>query len=118
MYYVLSFHVDLEAEAAVLCFALFLWYFPEIILIGKNVLISLLFYGCNFFSGKSNSVTGIAKAINAHFRKYPLAVVNVKGRANGTSIQEVVSKLEVHMLKNSFPFSHLFLVEFLFHVLG
>ncbi|ESW23129.1 hypothetical protein PHAVU_004G020800 [Phaseolus vulgaris] len=44
--------------------------------------------------GKSNSVTGIAKAINAHFRKYPLAVVNVKGRANGTSIQEVVSKLE------------------------
>ncbi|XP_027924229.1 CRM-domain containing factor CFM2, chloroplastic-like isoform X2 [Vigna unguiculata] len=44
--------------------------------------------------GKSNSVTGIAKAINAHFRKYPLAVVNVKGRAKGTSVQEVVSKLE------------------------
>ncbi|WVZ11018.1 hypothetical protein V8G54_015548 [Vigna mungo] len=52
--------------------------------------------------GKSNSVTGIAKAINAHFRKYPLAVVNVKGRANGTSIQEVVSKLECALCECGF----------------
>jgi len=96
--------VDLEAEVAVLCFALSLLYFPEVILVGKNVLISLLFYGRNFVSGKSNSVTGIAKAINAHFRKYPLAVVNVKGRAKGTSVQEVVSKLEVHTLKKFLPF--------------
>lgn len=50
-------------------------------------------------SGKSNIVTGLAKAIKAHFQKHPLAIVNVKGRAKGTSIQEVVSKLEVHMLK-------------------
>ncbi|CAJ1946840.1 unnamed protein product [Sphenostylis stenocarpa] len=44
--------------------------------------------------GKSNIVTGIAKAIKAHFQKHPLAVVNIKGRAKGTSIQEVVSMLE------------------------
>ncbi|KAL2335609.1 hypothetical protein Fmac_016822 [Flemingia macrophylla] len=44
--------------------------------------------------GKSNIVTGLAKAIKAHFQKHPLAIVNVKGRAKGTSIQEVVSKLE------------------------
>ncbi|KAK7381360.1 hypothetical protein VNO78_33996 [Psophocarpus tetragonolobus] len=44
--------------------------------------------------GKSNIVTGLAKAIKAHFKKHPLAIVNVKGRARGTSIQEVVSKLE------------------------
>ncbi|RDX83454.1 CRM-domain containing factor CFM2, chloroplastic, partial [Mucuna pruriens] len=44
--------------------------------------------------GKSNTVTGLAKAIKAHFQKHPLAIVNVKGRAKGTSIQEVVFKLE------------------------
>ncbi|KAJ4707575.1 Chloroplastic group IIA intron splicing facilitator CRS1, chloroplastic [Melia azedarach] len=44
--------------------------------------------------GRSNIVTGVAKAINAHFRKHPLAIVNVKGRAKGTSVQEVVSKLQ------------------------
>ncbi|TKY50365.1 Chloroplastic group IIA intron splicing facilitator CRS1 [Spatholobus suberectus] len=44
--------------------------------------------------GKSNIVNGLAKAIKAHFQKHPLAIVNVKGRAKGTSIQEVVSKLE------------------------
>ncbi|XP_028771145.1 CRM-domain containing factor CFM2, chloroplastic [Neltuma alba] len=44
--------------------------------------------------GKSNVVTGIAKAIKAHFQKHPLAIVNVKGRAKGTSVQEVVFKLE------------------------
>ncbi|KAH7532560.1 hypothetical protein FEM48_Zijuj04G0033300 [Ziziphus jujuba var. spinosa] len=44
--------------------------------------------------GKSNIVTGVAKAIKAHFEKHPLAIVNVKGRAKGTSVQEVVFKLE------------------------
>uniref|UniRef100_A0A7N0TNU6 CRM domain-containing protein n=1 Tax=Kalanchoe fedtschenkoi TaxID=63787 RepID=A0A7N0TNU6_KALFE len=44
--------------------------------------------------GKSNSITGVAKTINKHFEKYPLAIVNVKGRAKGTSVQEVVIQLE------------------------
>ncbi|XAR51812.1 hypothetical protein NMG60_11006550 [Bertholletia excelsa] len=44
--------------------------------------------------GRSNIVTGVAKAIKQHFQKYPLAIVNVKGRAKGTSVQEVVFKLE------------------------
>lgn len=44
--------------------------------------------------GRSNIVTGVAKAIKAHLQKHPLAIVNVKGRAKGTSVQELVSKLE------------------------
>lgn len=44
--------------------------------------------------GRSNIVTGVAKTIKAHFQKHPLAIVNVKGRAKGTSVQEVVFKLE------------------------
>ncbi|KAJ9135254.1 hypothetical protein P3X46_032462 [Hevea brasiliensis] len=44
--------------------------------------------------GRSNIVTGVAKAIKTHFKKYPLAIVNVKGRAKGTSVQEVVFQLE------------------------
>ncbi|KAK7271711.1 hypothetical protein RJT34_27834 [Clitoria ternatea] len=44
--------------------------------------------------GKSNMVTGVAKAIKAHFKKHPLAIVNIKGRAKATSVQEVVFKLE------------------------
>ncbi|KAM7267028.1 hypothetical protein ACFE04_009194 [Oxalis oulophora] len=44
--------------------------------------------------GKSNVVTGVAKAIKAHFERHPLAIVNLKGRANGTSMQEVVFQLE------------------------
>ncbi|XP_027358991.1 CRM-domain containing factor CFM2, chloroplastic-like [Abrus precatorius] len=44
--------------------------------------------------GKSNIVAGVAKAIKAHFRRHPLAIVNVKGRAKGTSAQELVLKLE------------------------
>ncbi|OVA16249.1 RNA-binding [Macleaya cordata] len=44
--------------------------------------------------GRSNVVTGVAKAIKTHFQKNPLAIVNVKGRAKGTSIQELVFKLE------------------------
>lgn len=47
-----------------------------------------------FAIGKSNKVSGLAKAIKVHFQKYPLAIVNVKGRAKGTSVQEVVFKLE------------------------
>ncbi|KAG5254579.1 chloroplastic group IIA intron splicing facilitator CRS [Salix suchowensis] len=44
--------------------------------------------------GRSNIVSGVAKAIKAHFQRHPLAIVHVKGRAKGTSVQEVVSKLE------------------------
>ncbi|KAF5479535.1 hypothetical protein F2P56_000346 [Juglans regia] len=44
--------------------------------------------------GRSNIVTGVAKTIMAHFKKHPLAIVNVKGRAKGTSVQEVVFLLE------------------------
>ncbi|OMO68852.1 hypothetical protein CCACVL1_19801 [Corchorus capsularis] len=44
--------------------------------------------------GRSNIVTGLAKAIKAHFQKHPLVIVNVKGRAKGTSVQEVVLKLQ------------------------
>ncbi|KAJ7974504.1 Chloroplastic group IIA intron splicing facilitator CRS1 [Quillaja saponaria] len=44
--------------------------------------------------GKSNIVTGVAKTIKTHFQKHPFAIVNVKGRAKGTSVQEVVFKLE------------------------
>ncbi|XP_010550103.1 PREDICTED: CRM-domain containing factor CFM2, chloroplastic [Tarenaya hassleriana] len=47
-----------------------------------------------FAVGRSNVVTGIAKALRTHFEKNPLAIVNVKGRAKGTSVQEVVSKLK------------------------
>lgn len=39
-------------------------------------------------------MSGIAKTIKTHFQKHPLAIVNVKGRAKGTSIQELVFKLE------------------------
>ncbi|XP_038906195.1 CRM-domain containing factor CFM2, chloroplastic isoform X2 [Benincasa hispida] len=44
--------------------------------------------------GKSNIITGVAKAIKEHFKKHSLAIVNVKGRAKGTSVQEIVFKLE------------------------
>ncbi|KAK7266208.1 hypothetical protein RIF29_18850 [Crotalaria pallida] len=44
--------------------------------------------------GKSNIVTGLAKTIKTHFKKHPFAIVNVKGRAKGTSVQELVLKLE------------------------
>lgn len=44
--------------------------------------------------GRSNIISGVAKTIMTHFQKYPLAIVNVKGRAKGTSVQEVVFKLE------------------------
>ncbi|GMH04525.1 hypothetical protein Nepgr_006365 [Nepenthes gracilis] len=44
--------------------------------------------------GRSNIITGVAKTIKEHFKKHPLAIVNVKGRAKGTSVLEVVFKLE------------------------
>ncbi|XP_077214866.1 CRM family member 2 isoform X2 [Tasmannia lanceolata] len=44
--------------------------------------------------GRNNIITGVAKAIKTHFRKNRLAIVNIKGRAKGTSVQEVVLKLE------------------------
>ncbi|KAL9242443.1 hypothetical protein vseg_016437 [Gypsophila vaccaria] len=44
--------------------------------------------------GRSNFISGVAKAIKDHFKKYPLAIVNVKGRAKGTSVKEVVFRLE------------------------
>ncbi|CAI0455528.1 unnamed protein product [Linum tenue] len=44
--------------------------------------------------GKSNILSGVVKTIKAHFQRYPLAIVNVKGRAKGTSVQEVVFQLE------------------------
>ncbi|XP_042501882.1 CRM-domain containing factor CFM2, chloroplastic isoform X2 [Macadamia integrifolia] len=44
--------------------------------------------------GRNNVITGVAKTIRTHFRKNRLAIVNIKGRAKGTSIQEVVFKLE------------------------
>ncbi|KAL5742356.1 hypothetical protein ACOSP7_029088 [Xanthoceras sorbifolium] len=44
--------------------------------------------------GRSNIVAGVAKTIKSHFEKHPLAIVSVKGRAKGTSVQEVVSKLQ------------------------
>lgn len=44
--------------------------------------------------GRSNVVSGVAKTIKTHFQKHPLAIVNVKGRAKGTSIQELIFKLE------------------------
>ncbi|XP_010255197.1 PREDICTED: CRM-domain containing factor CFM2, chloroplastic [Nelumbo nucifera] len=44
--------------------------------------------------GKNNIITGVAKAIQIHFQKHPLAIVNIKGRAKGTSVQEVVFMLE------------------------
>lgn len=44
--------------------------------------------------GRNNILTGVAKTIKTHFKKYPLAIVNVKGRAEGTSVQEVIFELE------------------------
>lgn len=49
-----------------------------------------------YFVGRSNVVTGLARTLKMHFQKNPLAIVNVKGRANGTSVQEVIAKLKVN----------------------
>lgn len=44
--------------------------------------------------GRSNILTGVAKTIKTHFKKHPLAIVNIKGRAQGTSVQQLVFELE------------------------
>ncbi|KAG6507864.1 hypothetical protein ZIOFF_033217 [Zingiber officinale] len=44
--------------------------------------------------GRNNIVSGVAKTIRTHFRKHPLAIVNIKGRAEGTSVQELIFELE------------------------
>ncbi|XP_075501213.1 CRM-domain containing factor CFM2, chloroplastic isoform X2 [Primulina tabacum] len=44
--------------------------------------------------GKRNIMSGIARTINTHFMKHSLAIVSIKGRADGTSIREVVHSLE------------------------
>lgn len=44
--------------------------------------------------GKSNIVTGVVETIKDLLRKHPFVIVNVKGRAKGTSVHELVSILE------------------------
>ncbi|KAG2383725.1 CRM-domain containing factor [Vigna angularis] len=44
--------------------------------------------------GKSNIVSAVVQAIKVHFEQHPLAIVNVKGRPKGTTVQELVFKLE------------------------
>lgn len=55
--------------------------------------------------GRSNVITGIAKMIKVHFEKHPLVIVNVKGRAKGTSVKELVFGLEVS-IPTLFSFNH------------
>uniref|UniRef100_A0A0A9BYX9 ATCFM2 n=1 Tax=Arundo donax TaxID=35708 RepID=A0A0A9BYX9_ARUDO len=45
--------------------------------------------------GRNNVITGVAKTIKTHFKKHPLAIVNIKNRADGTPIQQLISELEV-----------------------
>lgn len=49
----------------------------------------------HLFAGRNNIISGVAKTIRTHFMKYPLAIVNIKGRAKGTSVQELIFELEV-----------------------
>ncbi|KAL9323376.1 hypothetical protein ACSQ67_008233 [Phaseolus vulgaris] len=44
--------------------------------------------------GKNDIASGVVQAIKVHFERYPLALVNVKGRSKGTTVQELVFKLE------------------------
>ncbi|XP_020164477.1 CRM-domain containing factor CFM2, chloroplastic [Aegilops tauschii subsp. strangulata] len=44
--------------------------------------------------GRNNVITGVAKTIRTHFKKHPLAVVNIKNRADGTPVQQLISELE------------------------
>lgn len=44
--------------------------------------------------GRNNVITGVAKTIQTHFRKHPLAIVNIKNRADGTPVQQLISELE------------------------
>uniref|UniRef100_A0A453C5N2 CRM domain-containing protein n=1 Tax=Aegilops tauschii subsp. strangulata TaxID=200361 RepID=A0A453C5N2_AEGTS len=51
--------------------------------------------------GRNNVITGVAKTIRTHFKKHPLAVVNIKNRADGTPVQQLISELEVCNLQQS-----------------
>ncbi|XP_072972731.1 CRM-domain containing factor CFM2, chloroplastic isoform X2 [Typha angustifolia] len=44
--------------------------------------------------GRNNVLSGVAKTIKTHFKKHPLAIVNIKGRATGTSVQQLIFELE------------------------
>ncbi|KAF7002207.1 hypothetical protein CFC21_017718 [Triticum aestivum] len=44
--------------------------------------------------GRNNVITGVAKTIRTHFKKHPLAIVNIKNRADGTPVQQLISELE------------------------
>lgn len=44
--------------------------------------------------GRNNVITGVAKTIQTHFKKHPLAIVNIKNRADGTPVQQLISELE------------------------
>lgn len=77
----------------------FLLYFPAMMLTGRNHLSFSLFSMAIQFSGKNDIASGVVQAIKVHFERYPLALVNVKGRSKGTTVQELVFKLEVRMLK-------------------
>uniref|UniRef100_A0ACD5UQF3 Uncharacterized protein n=1 Tax=Avena sativa TaxID=4498 RepID=A0ACD5UQF3_AVESA len=44
--------------------------------------------------GRNNVITGVAKTIKTHFKKHPLAIVNIKNRADGTPVQQLISELE------------------------
>ncbi|CAN6235278.1 unnamed protein product [Urochloa humidicola] len=44
--------------------------------------------------GRNNVITGVAKTIKTHFQKHPLAIVNIKNRADGTPIQQLITELE------------------------
>ncbi|KAG2566742.1 hypothetical protein PVAP13_7NG246600 [Panicum virgatum] len=45
--------------------------------------------------GRNNVITGVAKTIKTHFKKHHLAIVNIKNRADGTPIQQLIAELEV-----------------------
>ncbi|XP_020110638.1 CRM-domain containing factor CFM2, chloroplastic isoform X1 [Ananas comosus] len=44
--------------------------------------------------GRNNVIPGVAKTIKTHFKKHPLAIVNIKGRATGTPVQQLIFELE------------------------
>ncbi|XP_008793802.1 CRM-domain containing factor CFM2, chloroplastic isoform X1 [Phoenix dactylifera] len=44
--------------------------------------------------GRNNAISGVAKTIKTHFKKHPLAIVNIKHRAKGTPVQELIFELE------------------------
>ncbi|XP_047062936.1 CRM-domain containing factor CFM2, chloroplastic [Lolium rigidum] len=44
--------------------------------------------------GRNNVITGVATTIRTHFKKHPLAIVNIKNRADGTPVQQLISELE------------------------